>query len=243
VGIADGGLDRDELVFFVPDGASHAIDGDQYANFEDLWKLGAGDLLVTNTLRGDDLLLEVGELELAPGARLETSGSSIHVGEQGRLSGGGTAVGTLLVEGGVLSPGSGLGTLTLDGDLSFEDGLLEIQIGGAGPGESDLLEVIGSASFLDGDLFFAFEGDFRPEVGESIDFLAAEQILGLENLGVGYAGLPAGYEFDVAATAGGLQLVTTAVPEPSVLLLVASALAWARLAGCRRDRFRGIASG
>jgi hypothetical protein len=239
VGTATGGADRDELIFFVPEGDSKPIDGDQYQSFEDLWKLGAGELVVSNTLRGDVLLMEVGELEVAAGGRVETSDSSIHVREGARLSGDGTAAGRVVMEGGVLAPGGEVGSLTLEGDLVFESGVLEIQLGGSDPGASDLLEVLGSVSFLDGELLLSLEGGFLPELGQTIDFLSAISVAGLDNLGLDVAGLPMGYAFDVTSTADGLRLVTTAIPEPSALLLTAMGLAGLALDRRRSTRSEG----
>ncbi|MGB5474622.1 MAG: hypothetical protein WBQ78_14255 [Gammaproteobacteria bacterium] len=229
VGMVDGGAERDELIFFVPTNYSYTIDGDQYVNFEDLWKIGGGRLLLTNTLRGDELLLEVGELELADSAaRLETSSSSIHVRGSARLSGNGTAVGSLLLEGGILAPGSGVGSMTVEGSLVQDSGILEFEANSLL--DTDQLFVSGDVTFNSG--FVDVILGFTPTPDELLEFLViqgtlniAEDFGGIRGFAAAGSGVALGTQFMVELGGQLFQgTVSSVVPIPPSALLFGSGL-------------------
>jgi hypothetical protein len=228
VGAANGGADRDELIFFVPTSFSYTIDGDQYLNFEDLWKIGGGELLVTNTLRGDELLLEVGELELAPGGRLETSSNSIHVRDGARLSGSGTAAGRLLVEGGTLAPGGEIGSMSIEGDLLLDSGILEFEANNLF--DADQLFVDGDVTFNSG--FVDVILGFTPAPEDLLEFLVIQGTLnvsgdfgGIRGIAAAGSNVALGTEFTVLLGDQPFQgIVTSAVPLPPSMLLFGAGL-------------------
>ncbi|MBU3078858.1 autotransporter domain-containing protein [Sphingomonas sp. XMGL2] len=99
-------------------------------------------------LRVDDGKLVVGSSSGRKGARV---GGSFEVARGGTLGGHGTigsGKGSLvtIAAGGTLAPGNSIGTLTVDGDLSFDAGsVLEVEVDPAGVA-SDLVHVTGTAA-------------------------------------------------------------------------------------------------
>jgi Ca2+-binding RTX toxin-like protein len=73
-----------------------------------------------------------------------------------------------------VSAGTSPGTAIIDGDFSFTDGTLLTEFAGTGAGESDLVEVSGSADLLGGTLHFAFIDDFLAQAGDSWTVLTAD---------------------------------------------------------------------
>ena len=100
---------------------------------------------------------------------------SVFVGDGGFLLGTGLIEVSDLVQiapGGTIAPGLSPGTLTIDGDLRLAGGALQIEIGGTGPGQSDVLSVMGDLIVDDFfDLEVSFIDGFAPEEGDRFDFL------------------------------------------------------------------------
>ena len=90
----------------------------------------------------------------------------------GRLEGTGTvAVAGTLTSAGEVSPGFSIGTLTITGNYSQSaSGVLRMEIGGAEAGESDLLQVGGTAT-LGGTVAVSFANGFVPSFGQSFTLL------------------------------------------------------------------------
>jgi len=155
----------------------------------------------------------------------------IVVGTAGTLMGnGGTLIGAVENHG-TIAPGESPGTLTIDGDfMQGADGVLVIEIGGAGPGEYDVLHVTGTAT-LAGTLKLELVDGFVPRAGDSFDFLTAGLFAGdfatydLPSIG----GQPV---FTLSFGPDGLR--ATVVPLPGAAWLFASAAL--ALAARRRTR-------
>lgn len=75
--------------------------------------------------------------------------------------------------GGVIAPGNGVGTLRVDGSLTQAAGsTLAIEVGGAAPGQFDVLAASGTAS-LSGTLAVSLVNGFSPSIGDSFTVLTA----------------------------------------------------------------------
>ncbi len=85
-----------------------------------------------------------------------------------------TFYGDLLQNGGTLSPGSSAGLTTIDGNYTFNDGTLEIELGGITQDtEYDHIHVTNSAD-LQGDLNVSLIDDFLPSPGDSFTILSTD---------------------------------------------------------------------
>jgi|GEM_PF-1825173 len=106
-----------------------------------LRKVGSGILNLTgiNTYTGDTNI-DAGTL-LANGV---LASPNIHVNAAGVLGGSGLVQGNVF-NGGIVSPGNSVGTLTINGNYS-QSGTLVIEIEGWNPGQYDVLAIGGSAS-------------------------------------------------------------------------------------------------
>ncbi len=71
-----------------------------------------------------------------------------------------------------MAPGNSPGTTTIEGDYTINDGTLEIELGGLDPGESDKVEVTGSAN-LSGTLDVSMIESDSLLTGETIEILSA----------------------------------------------------------------------
>jgi hypothetical protein len=114
--------------------------------------------------------------------------------------------------------------LGIIGDYDQDAGTLIIEIAGLAPGQFDVLDVSGGANFNGGEIVFDFIDGFLPQMDQSVDFLHAASISGLENIELAYEGAASGFEFDVVNSRGSLTFVAlnnaSAVPEPATLILV-----------------------
>ncbi len=175
-----------------------------------------------------------------PGKLLVESGGTVYANNimlntNGTLSGAGTVNSNVTVNGGVVKPGDPV-TLTINGDLTFTSGILDIQL--AGPNDYDQVVVNGVANLLSGTIQFDFINGYVPSVGDALNFLTASTL----NIGPGVNyllnGLPQGSQFSVNNSTGGLSLAVSAVPLPPAAWLFASAMVGLVTIGRRR---RGLA--
>jgi hypothetical protein len=82
----------------------------------------------------------------------------------------------LVNNGGTLAPGRSPGVTQITGDLTLNDGVLEIEIGGTGIGEFDRVEVDGVTTLggtLKVELIDLGGGTYVPQAGDQFGFLAA----------------------------------------------------------------------
>lgn len=193
---------------------------------ENLSSVGTPSVLTAGTVRlGDDSLLGpqlggFGLLQIGRGGRVEAN--EVHVGSKSKITGsGGTLAARRVINNGTISPGLSPGTLHIEGDLEQgEEGVLEFEIGGGDPGLSyDQLLIEGRLT-LAGTISVAFINGFLPELGQHFDlFSATGGVTGID-YSVSFAGVPPGYAFDSRFEADHFILQTTAVPEPSTVLLL-----------------------
>ncbi len=158
----------------------------------------------------------------------------------GELCGTGSLGRTLvLIDGGHICPGHSPGTLTLEGDLDFLSGFLDLEIAGAAAGQYDVLVVGGRASFSAGTLKLAFLDGYLPQLGDHWALLALRGgTSGFTNLNTEIDGLPAGYQFALTLDNDGVAVLTVtevgAVPEaPDWALLAAGLLLLRGMPRCR----------
>lgn len=191
----------------------------------------------------DNGVVWAGELSLGSGSFGEPGVStSARLEGTGLLAGppGAAAPGVaLLVQGGQIAPGQGeaphtIGRIDIDGDLTMESGLIEIDI--ADRLHSDVLDVSGNADFRGGRIVFYLIGEGLQQ-GEGLDFLDAGAFSGLDALGFELFGARCRFAapdcFSVLAHDNALTFVANVdlfrVPEPSTLVLLLTAALLLRL--------------
>jgi len=163
---------------------------------------GPGSTLTLNrdlTLSGAVDVAMQGTLDIN-GHTLETAGSMSLV-DGGRLTGSGVVVGSLQ-NGGVVSPGNGIGILSVEG--SFEqlgDGIIQFELGGTDnsqplSAEYDQLVVDGTAS-LGGFLTVSLAPSYSPALGDEFPILTATDGIQMAFDDVTLPGLAPGLQWQV----------------------------------------------
>ena len=189
---------------------------------------GPGTFLQTggSTRVDDDGLLEAALIQFyggaLSGAGTLASSSPISIGATARVDPGNAT--------GILSTG----TLSLAGDFTL-DGALNIEL--AWQDDFDVLDVGGTALFGPGsEINFILLNSFLPLNEDSFEFLLATGLLGLDDVSYSISQLPAGWNFEVLATAtDDLQIrFSVVVPLPPALPLFGSALVGLALLAKRR---------
>ena len=164
--------------------------------------------------------------------------------DAGVLGGRGTLIGDVNIgPDAILAPGQSPGTLTIDGDLHLNGGVLEIEIAGFEDGAFDRLIVTGqtifdavqiSVSFLDDAFLQALTSS------ESHGFQlvsAAGGVSGWESTTLAVYGLSSLYSYDFGWDGGGFSLNVTTAPVPlphSALLLLSGLLGLSARVRARR---------
>jgi hypothetical protein len=234
----NGGITIGQL--FIDNANKYAIAGLGTFTFET-----SGDDAVIDVAQGDHefqasvALVNNTAVNVAPGASLEFNndingnGNSLNVSgggtvkinnattnlsvslAAGAMTGGGSVGGDLVNDGAVLSPGDGVGVMSIIGNFrQGAEGILSIDL--AGRGDHDVLDIDGSAEF-GGALAVSLLGDFEPSLGDEFDiinFSSASGSFGSVNL----PGLSEGLQWDMSNlyAAGSLAVV----PEPAGILLL-----------------------
>jgi hypothetical protein len=187
----------------------------------------AGTTVVNGTMAQSQVMVDGGTLQ-GTGTIISSSGAGIPPADGVQVNGGTINAGAF---------GAAIGTLTVDGDVTFNSGGLLTEIAAAGL--NDLLKVTDTASFLAGTFTFSFLNDYLPNVGDSWTFLqAGGGISGWQSLSLAYAGIPSNYLFSVSERDNSLVLSVAAVPEPEVYASMALGLA---LLGFMSRKKRGAA--
>lgn len=187
---------------------------------------GGSKLTVGGTLNvGLDLfgVDKGGAASLIVGTGGVVQATQVAVGSSGTVGGsGGTIVGNVLVAGGTLAPGASPGTLKVDGDLDFVDGVLDIEVAGLLAGEFDLLDILGDAHLTGGTIVFHFLGGFLLHAGDQFDFLNSANGSGVfDGVAFTYQGAGPGLLFSVGQDGVVTALNDAgAVPEPATLALL-----------------------
>jgi len=191
-------------------------------------KLDAGETLAIGYQFGLANPGGTGTVNVRNGGAIEAT--DIYISPNGFLGGNGSVTGNIHNNGGTLAPGLSPGTLNVFGDITQTAGHFEVEIAGLAPGQFDIFNVDGTVNFLGGSILFIFLDGFLPKANDLVNFLFADEILGLNNVDFLYKGAAPGFEFNVVDNgSGGLQFLArndaAAVPEPaSVALFIAGLL-------------------
>jgi hypothetical protein len=103
----------------------------------------------------------------------------------GRLRGSGTIVSPVAVTSASVEPGSGVGTLAIQGGYSqAASGSLNVELSGTAANQFDVLAVTGSAT-LAGTLNVGLVGGFAPQVGQQFTVLTATSVVNNNGLTLG----------------------------------------------------------
>jgi len=153
----------------------------------------------------------------------------------GSFGGSGTVNGSLLDpldvpvnfynQGGMIAPGDPT-RLTIDGNLYFSSGVLDVKI--AGVNNLDQLDVTGITDITGGTLELDFMDGFAPQKGDVYEFLLGNNIGPALFASVIVTGLQPGFQYDLTAgTDGSIDLTAindgvAAVPLPSSVWLLCS---------------------
>ena len=137
---------------------------------------------------------------------------------------GGHIVGSIMNQGGTVTPGDATGVMTVTGNYTQTFGVLLFEIDGLGPTQFDQLVISGLANLSGGSLDVLFGNGFTPAAGESFDLISAALGLSLTNVNFDVIGLPSGLQFTDTIGSNGFTLnfapsTQSAAPEPSAALL------------------------
>ncbi|WP_133491255.1 autotransporter-associated beta strand repeat-containing protein [Alcanivorax sp. 24] len=124
-----------------------------------LLKTGDGHLQLNGGNGGFGGTTEVAAGRLSVSGRL---GGQVLVDNGGTLGGDGIVGDTTIAAGGTLAPGNSIGTLTVDGDLTFENGAIYEVETDPDNTDSDLTHVTGTASLSGSVLHVGNDGDYQP---------------------------------------------------------------------------------
>lgn len=159
----------------------------------------------------------------------------IFVHEGGILKGnGGDILADVILDGGIIAPGTSPGVMTIDGNLDIISGLLQIEIAGTDFGSFDQLFVSGDLIAPDGlEIEVSFLDGFMPEDGDTFNFLniagSAAVLSNPDLISLSVLGLDPGVDLAFSFGSGVLSLnasaVVGAVPVPAALPLMLTALA------------------
>ena len=146
-----------------------------------------GELRIGNggTFRIDGEATVSGQITLESGGIFNLSGGIASMDSFDNSAGGtfnftggnldvATVFGDLPVNGGTIARGASPGTMTVNGDLIINSGAVEIELGGAAPGDYDRILVNGAASpggTLDIYLIDLGGGLFQPDIGDTFDII------------------------------------------------------------------------
>lgn len=143
------------------------------------------------------------------------------VGQGATLTGSaGSVTGLVINDGGFIAPGFSPGIPTVDNFVQTA-GTLAIEIGGLLPGEFDVLNVLGNATFSGGAILFSFIDGFLPTTGDFIPFLTATGSINIVDTDFSIFGAAPGFGFSVNVIDGALTFLAdndaVAVTEPPVI--------------------------
>jgi autotransporter-associated beta strand protein len=166
-------------------------------------------------------------IDVNSGATFDVSAltSGVGLGNAQTLQGAGTVVGSVTAAiGSHISPGDGVGTLTIGGNLTLSNGaLLDYELGTIS--NSDMISMTGSTLYLNSQDFSDFNfialSGFGAGTYTLIDAKAISGSLSTSNLS---GPIGSGYNGTLAIVGNDLVLTTTAVPEPGTLSLLAAGL-------------------
>jgi autotransporter-associated beta strand protein len=199
--------------------------------------INGGTLLVNGSHERSPLLLQpIGDYFVNAGGTLGGTGSI------------GTAADPVQIfnNGGIVSPGSSPGKLTLTGNyVQSPTSRLKIEIGGTQPvSEHDQFAVVGNVD-LGGTVDLEFINHFAPTAGQRFEVLTTTGSLNFASSQFAVLGLQPGFQFEIHRSDRGLELVAMSdgifVPEPnSAIILISAGLILASASHWRGKRRNNI---
>lgn len=189
-----------------------------------------------------DLFQAAGVTDLRNGGvvRVGTGGPGAYRLSGGTLRGSGGIEGDLIQTGGTIEPGNSAGTLSVGGDWTIGGtGVLKIELGGAGAGMFDVIDVAGQVLFgsqaqpVGGSLLVTLIDGYVPSIaGDSFEIIRGEGLFGTFAQTQGpIVGGNTAYQVWYSGTS--VWVTVYAVPAPAGGLL---ALCGVAMAGRRRRR-------
>jgi hypothetical protein len=151
----------------------------------------AGSLVFQQGIEtGEDSVIDLGGSTFDPG-------DTLTLGSDDSLVGSGT-LSASLVNGGTVSPGNSTGIITIDGDYTQEaGGTLVIELGGTSPGTGyDQLVVTGTAT-MGGTLDVSLLPEFTPEIGQ-VFYIITHNVGNFDFDTVNLQTLPGGLKLEIA---------------------------------------------
>jgi hypothetical protein len=147
---------------------------------------------------------------------IDTTAAGLVLVDAGNVGGNGRVNGRLTNNGGSVSPGTSVGTLTVEGNFQQNAaGTLNIELGGTAVGQYDQLRVIGglNGAVLDGTLDVSLVNGFVPAVGNTFDVITTAG--GINNAGIISLHSSDASSFSLAVVSGTiLRLTATSVTPP-----------------------------
>ena len=183
----------------------------------------AGSLKVSDRLHlWGDSTLDVSQDGTAIVGSSEGSATegTLLIAASGIVSGTGTIVGDVIVDGGILAPGASPGVLSINGNLLIENSSrLVMEIGGRTAGIGyDQLKIAGDLQIA-GVIQLGFVNGFSPMVGDQFSLFEVGGEFNASLAQVDWLNAPSGLAYDSAFVNGVYTVNITAVPEPSTLVL------------------------
>jgi T5SS/PEP-CTERM-associated repeat protein len=132
-----------------------------------------------------------GTLTIRNGGAVEAAKYTI--GAKGKFLGSGITFGDV-VNDGTLTVGESIGAITIDGNYEQTVGVLEIEVAGPEPEQSDQLVVTGNAT-LGGNLEMSFVDGYAPEAGDVLEFLTVGGAFVEQGLSIVLPNLMPGFEY------------------------------------------------
>lgn len=179
---------------------------------------------------------QLGTITLAAGGNLYGNGL---------INGSGFAGGTHLIvlnDGGSLRPGFSPGTLTIDGEYVQQDGELELEVGGAGQGEYDVLNPTEGARFLGGSIRFVLLNGFVGTIGTRLDFFGGHGINFFDQSVSIFDDTGLGLDLNFSTGIATITQGVAPVPVPSSAPLLAVACTGVFAIGRRRKPGRALSA-
>ncbi|MDO9069586.1 MAG: FlgD immunoglobulin-like domain containing protein [Deltaproteobacteria bacterium] len=178
----------------------------------------AGTMVYSKWIQVGSSFSDSGAVHLNTGS-IARADSAFQILRSGRIDGDGTIEGRV-VNLGEMSPGSGIGTLTIRGTYQQDStGVLIVELGGAAPGSThDQIAIDGEAR-LDGMLAIDLVGGFVPDPGDEFEIMLATSVTGRFS-SVEAAGFTAHVSYlpdRVVLVAGGETAVPPAAPGRLIL--------------------------
>jgi hypothetical protein len=195
------------------------ISGNFTNNGGDLVAVGSNTISInsgTYTHNGGKFIVDGGNIGGTAALAINTVGSDV-----GGIEGVGSITQSVTMSADTyIAPGNSIGTITF-ADLTMTGGRLDIEVGGALLGETDLITINGTGTFTNVSVDATLFGGFQPAfVGQEFTFLQASNAAAIiGQLSLTPESLSNFSGFSLTGSGNGINLVS-AVPEPSSLALL-----------------------